>query len=251
LGGARDRARTDLSPSGESRYFDHLVEERGDFNPFTERGWATLAARFATAVPATEGRLLDVGCGTGRSEAIYRGRCARYLGLDVSLAALRLARGVVRHGEVLQADAMRLPFATGSFDVVAFSSVLHHLDDRMAALVEARRVLVPGGWIFAFDPNALHPAMLLFRHPRSPLYSANGVSPGERPLMPRALRDEFAAAGFAGIAQRGQSNIPYREVAPRSLDALLPVYNRADWLWEKLGLGRRFGTFVVTWARNP
>jgi hypothetical protein len=35
------------------------------------------------------------------------------------------------------------------------------------------------------------------------------------------------------------------------MDALLPFYNRADWMWEKIGLGRFFGTFVITWATRP
>ena len=37
-------------------------------------------------------------------------------------------------------------------------------------------------------PLNCHPAMALFRHPKSPLYSRNGVSADERPLLPRALR---------------------------------------------------------------
>ena len=92
--------------------------------------------------------------------------------------------------------------------------------------------------------------MLIFRHPSSPFYSSHGVSPGERPLLPRVLRADFTAAGFGELGQRGQSDIPYRRVAPRGLDALLPLYNRIDWLWEAIGLGRRFGTFVVTWGRK-
>jgi ubiquinone/menaquinone biosynthesis C-methylase UbiE len=151
----------------------------------------------------------------------------------------------------VRADAGRLPFAAASFEVVAFSSVLHHLPDRQAALAEARRVLRPGGWAFAFDPNLLHPAMLLFRHPASPFYRPEGVSPGERPLLASALRRDFLRAGFAAIGQRCQSDIPYAAVAPQGLAALLPLYNRADWLWEKVGLGRWFGTFVVTWAQKP
>jgi hypothetical protein len=46
------------------------------------------------------------------------------------------------------------------------------------------------------------------------------------------------------------SDIPYRQVAIGGLNALLGAYNRADWLWEKSGLGRWFGSFVVTWARR-
>ena len=194
-------------------------------------------------------RLLDVGCGTARSREVYDERVEWYVGLDLSLGALLRARQ--RASTLTRGDATRLPFADGSFDVVAFSSVLHHLPDRPAALREARRVLRPGGWVFAFDPNLLHPAMALFRHPASPLYSSAGVSPDERPLLPRRLRDEFRAAGFALVAQRCQSDIPYRAVAPRLLHALLALYNRLDWLWEKSGAGRFFGTFVVTWARNP
>lgn len=234
----------------EGRYFDRLVEESGDFNPFADRGWATLARRFAAAIPGSGLRVLDVGCGTGRSRRIYQ-ECSRsYTGIDLSLGALRLARQRGADAAWLQADALRLPFRGGGFDVVAFSSVLHHVPDRRAALREAMRALRPGGWAFAFDPNLLHPAMLLFRHPGSPLYNPEGVSPDEQPLLPRVLREDFQAAGFGAIGQRCQSDLPYRAVAPKGLDALLPLYNRADWLWEKIGMGRWFGTFVVTWGRK-
>jgi SAM-dependent methyltransferase len=256
LGRARDRRGADLKraagPSRDGLYFDRLVHEHGDFNPFTDRGWRTLAARFAAAVDAgARPRILDVGCGTGQSRQIYVDRSSRYVGLDLSLGSLRLAQARLEGSRWVQADACRLPFRSGSFDVVAFSSVLHHLPDRQAALAEALRALRPGGWAFAFDPNLLHPAMLLFRHPGSPLYKPEGVSPDERPLLPSVLRRDFQQAGFAAVGQRGQSDIPYRAVAPKGLAALLPLYNRADWLWEKAGLGRWFGTFVVTWARKP
>ena len=235
----------------EGRYFDRLVQEGGDFNPFTDRGWRTLARRFAAAIPDTGLRVLDVGCGTGHSRRIYFDRSRGYTGIDLSLGALRLARQRYRESSWLQTDALSLPFRDGSFDVVAFSSVLHHVADRRAALAEAARVLRPGGGAFAFDPNLLHPAMLLFRHPKSPLYNSHGVTPDERPLHPRVLREDFAVAGFTGLGQRCQSDLPYRQVAPKGLDTLLPLYNRVDWLWEKIGLGRWFGTFVVTWGRKP
>ena len=258
MGRARDRRGADLKAApeipGASRdgaYFDRLVQEHGDFNPFTDRGWKTLAARFAAAVDAgARLRILDIGCGTGQSRRIYLDRSSRYVGLDLSLGSLRLAKTRFEGSGWMQADACLLPFSEERFDVVAFSSVLHHIGDRRAALAEARRVLSSGGWVFAFDPNLLHPAMLLFRHPGSPLYRPEGVSPDERPLLPSVLRKDFQQAGFEKIGQRCQSDIPYRAVAPRGLDALLSLYNRADWLWEKVGLGRWFGTFVVTWARK-
>lgn len=241
----------------EARHFDRLVGETGDFNPLTARAWSTLARRFAEATPGSEPlRVLDVGCGTGHSRQIYAAKSRAYFGLDVSLVSLQVARrrfsppNTRMPGGWLRGDAFRLPFADASLDVVAFSSVLHHLPDRPAALGEAHRVLRQGGRVFAFDPNVLHPAMALFRHPRSPLYDPRGVSPDEKPLLPGALRRDFAAAGFAAVRQRCQSDLPYRAVAPGALDTLLPLYNRLDWLWEKSALGRWFGTFAITWAQR-
>lgn len=240
------------APLGEGEYFDHLVGEQGDFNPFTARGWRTLARRFEKASGGDRGLcLLDIGCGTGNSRQVYAPQTRRYVGVDLSKAALQTASR--RHADAgwIQADGTRLPFGDRTFDAVAFSSVLHHLPDVPSALAEARRVLTPGGFVFAFDPNLLHPAMLLFRYPRSPFYRADGVSPHEQPLLPRALAQQFIDAGFGDVGQRCQSDIPYRHVAPRLLNALLPAYNLADRLWEYSGAGRWLGTFVVTWGRTP
>jgi hypothetical protein len=65
------------------------------------------------------------------------------------------------------------------------------------------------------------------------------------------LRKAFEAAGFQYVRQRGQSDIPYRRVAPKLLNAALSAYNVADWVWEHVGLGRWFGTFVMTAGAKP
>lgn len=236
----------------ERAYFDALVRDRGDFNPFAERGWQTLARRFSQVVSPTRPiDVLDVGCGTGQSRQIYQPLARRYVGVDLSPGAIAIARGRFPEVEWLVADACALPAPDASFDVVAFSSVLHHIPNFGPALAEARRVLRPDGWAFAFDPNLLHPAMALFRHPSSPLYSSQGVSPDERPLTARSLRQAFAGAGFTALHQRAQSDIPYRQVAPKLLNAVLSAYNAGDWLWERVGLGRWLGTFIVTAGRAP
>ena len=245
------RPPTSSRPESDRDYFDRLVAERGDFNPFSDAGWERLAARFREIAREPVERLLDVGCGTGQSRRVYAGRARRYAGVDLSFAALRAGRRANAHLAFVQADALVLPLPDASCDAVAFSSVLHHLPDRSRALAEAYRVLRPGGLVFAFDPNVLHPGMALFRHPASPLYRSEGVSPQERPLAPGRLRREFVAAGFGDAAQRCQSAISYRYVAPAGLARALPLYNAVDRLWEASGLGRRFGTFVLTWAHRP
>ena len=231
----------------ESAYFDDLVTSEGDFNPFTDQGWQTIAHRFEKWIaPKQPLDILDVGCGTGQSRQIYIAHARRYTGIDLSSEAVAIARRKYPDSEWLRADACELPFEDNSFDVVAFSSVLHHIPNYGDALREAYRVLRPEGTAFAFDPNLLHPAMALFRYPKSPLYLSQGVSPNEAPLHPAALRHHFAAASLRNIRQRGQSHIPYRAVAPRLLNTFLNAYNAADWMWECAGLGRWFGTFIIT-----
>lgn len=241
MGAGRSDARV------EADYFDVLVASEGEFNPFTDAGWRVLQHRFVEiARPRAAMRVLDIGCGTGQSRQLYTDYAATYTGIDLSEAALAKAHSRFPDDRWMCCDARELPFEPASFDLVAFSSVLHHIDDFETALREAHRVLVPEGTVFAFDPNLLHPAMALFRSPRSPLYSSKGVSPNEAPLLPRTLRTSFERAGFVGIRQRGQSDIAYREVAPRLLNAGLRLYNLADHWFERIGLGRWFGVFVLT-----
>jgi ubiquinone/menaquinone biosynthesis C-methylase UbiE len=236
----------------ERMYFDSLATGQGDFNPFAPRGWATIRNQFERWLGSRENlRVLDVGSGTGHSRQLYMRRAAHYLGLDLSGESIERARKLFPESEWVVGNACQLNFDDGSFDAVAFSSVLHHIPEFSQALDEAWRVLRPGGVVMAFDPNLLHPAMAMLRWPKSPFYSPQGVSPNECPLLPTTLRREFSRAGFVRVHQRCQSNIPYRSVAPRWANTLLRAYNFADRMWALSGLDRWFGTFVLTFAEKP
>ena len=55
------------STDREREFFSQLISATGEFNPFTDRGWRTLARRFQEAVAPRQGlQLLDLGCGTGQ-----------------------------------------------------------------------------------------------------------------------------------------------------------------------------------------
>jgi ubiquinone/menaquinone biosynthesis C-methylase UbiE len=236
----------------ESEYFNSFIASEGDFDPFKPRGRQTLANRFTAMVnPSAPINLLDIGCGTGNSRQIYESHLAKYTGVDLSTEALARARQRFPSDTYMQADACNLPYEDNTFDGVCFSSVLHHIEDYGSAVREAARVVKPGGFVFAFDPNLLNPQMALFRCPRSPLYTQNGVSPNERPLLPSALCRAFQLAELQNIQQRCQSYIPYRLVAPKLLNAFIGVQNFADMLLEFSQLGRIFGLFVVTCGRKP
>ncbi len=104
-----------------------------------------VAARFAAAGART---VLDVGGGHGRLARLLPGLGLRVLLVDLSPAMLgRAPRPAVR------ADGARLPAADASVDAVAALYTLYHYDDPLRPILEARRVLRPGGLFAACAPN--------------------------------------------------------------------------------------------------
>lgn len=83
--------------------------------------------------------ILEVGCGTGHFTRWVEGQGISAVGLDLSAVMLAEAQGV--DGVALvQADAHRLPFADGAFDVTMFVTTLEFLSAPRKALGEAVRV---------------------------------------------------------------------------------------------------------------
>ena len=106
--------------------------------------------------PGPEGRLLDIGTGTGRVLELLAPRVREGLGVDASKAMLALARARLSapglaHCAVRLADMYRLPLADRSFDTVVLQMVLHHAEDPAGAVQEATRVLSPNGRLLVID----------------------------------------------------------------------------------------------------
>jgi ubiquinone/menaquinone biosynthesis C-methylase UbiE len=94
-------------------------------------------------------RVLEIGCGLGTDGARFARAGAGYTGVDLTEAAVSLARRRFEleglSGEFRVADAEALDFADESFDIVYSHGVLHHTPDAAAAVREVRRVLAPKG----------------------------------------------------------------------------------------------------------
>jgi SAM-dependent methyltransferase len=113
--------------------------------------------------------LLDMGCGAGRHAFESYKRGARVVAFDYSAAELKdvsaLFAAMRESGEAgagpgslavaTNGDALRLPFADGTFDRVIASEVLEHVTDDQQALHEVFRVLRPGGTLAATVPSWL------------------------------------------------------------------------------------------------
>ena len=97
-------------------------------------------------------RILDVGCGTGANlkflESYSNG--GEVIGVDIAREALQFCR-LSGAGQLAQASATELPFASGNFDLVTSFDVLVQIpgvDADVGALLEMNRVLKPGGTAF-------------------------------------------------------------------------------------------------------
>jgi len=102
-------------------------------------------------------RILDLGCGPGNTALKLAQRPCHLTGLDISLEFVKHARQQVQpyqEANWIQSDAEHLPLANESFDVVVSMGTLHHLPSPEKAVHEIVRLLKPGGWLLAMEPNA-------------------------------------------------------------------------------------------------
>lgn len=131
---------------------------------FDERCIDYALGRYLKAVP--DGRrydkVLEVGCGTGffllnlaQAGVIGEAHCTDISEGMVDVCVMNGARlGIDVQGRV--ADAERLPYGDGEFDLVIGHAVVHHLPDLEQAFAEFRRVLKPGGrLVIAGEPTRM------------------------------------------------------------------------------------------------
>ncbi len=100
-------------------------------------------------------RILEIGCGDGANgeEALKRGIAETYCGVELMPVPAKVAES--RIGSVIQGDieALELPWAGSSFDVIIASEVLEHLRDPWSVVARLVRLLSPEGKVFASSPN--------------------------------------------------------------------------------------------------
>lgn len=137
------------------------MSERRPKTVTQSEAWEAVAGRWADVVRGGEpdaqltgflellpspGRLaLDLACGEGRVARALSERGYRVVGVDSSPTLVRLARETDPGGTYDVGDAARLEFEDGAFDLVIVFMSLQDVDDAVAVLREAGRVLEAGG----------------------------------------------------------------------------------------------------------
>jgi SAM-dependent methyltransferase len=98
-------------------------------------------------------RLLDVACGAGAFLSRAAARGFEVVGVDISPAAIELAKERLPGAELHVADAERLPFADSTFDLVSCLGSLEHFPSPDRGAAEIARVMRADGRAIVFVPN--------------------------------------------------------------------------------------------------
>ncbi|TFG49238.1 MAG: class I SAM-dependent methyltransferase [Anaerolineales bacterium] len=147
--------------------------------------------------------LLEIGAGAGRNTPRYRG-FKRVVLLDYSLTQLQQAQQYLGTGEeyiYVAGDVYRLPFVDNLFDGSTMIRVLHHMQNPLAALQQAGRVLIPGSpFILEYANKQNLKAILRYlfgRQEWNPFsYEAIEFEKLNFDFHPKSIRDSLAKSGF-------------------------------------------------------
>lgn len=202
--------------------FDEIAPSYDRLNHILSAGvdkvwWRRAAKTFDEVLKRPEANVLDLCCGTGDMTAALLERrpanAAPITAIDFSHNMIEIGRRKLAEQPVnfIEADALHLPFADASQDLVVSAFGFRNLADYAAGLREIRRVLRPGGQVGILDfgePEGIvgHGYRFYFHHVLPKIGAALSGSGGAYAYLPRsvsrfpkpqAMRDMMAAAGFA------------------------------------------------------
>lgn len=152
-------------------------------------------------IQAAEGRVLEIGIGSGRNLPLYDDRVTEIVGVDPSPELLRMARRAAGRGgqsvSFVEAPAEAIPLDDRSFDCAVVTWSLCTIPDPLAALAEVRRLLVPGGGLlFAEHGLSPDPGVRRWQDRLTPVWKvcAGGCH------LNRAIDELLRQAGFEIVA---------------------------------------------------
>ena len=185
--------------------------------------------------------VLDIGCGTGIFSRYFAETGAVVTSMDISPELIEHARKeTVLPITYLVGDAEHLPFPDASFDVVAGSSIIHHLDP-VIALKEAYRVLRPGGRCVFAEPNMMNPQIAIQKNIPF-IKKMLGDSPDERAFFRWEIASLLQQQQFSSIVV-----FPYDFLHPRVPQSLIPIVSGIGKVLEKLPFVKEIaGSLVIS-----
>jgi 2-polyprenyl-3-methyl-5-hydroxy-6-metoxy-1,4-benzoquinol methylase len=206
------------------------------------RNDADSEARYLHFVP--QGRLLDVGCGSGEWLASMGSLGWKVDGVDFDENAVRVAR---QKGLAVRCGALeQQAFPDESFDAVVLNHVIEHVPNPIGTVAECARILKPGGKLILFTPNSSSLSHKLFKQDwrglEPPRHLHVFSAPNLRSLLARAglrsvsFRPQIARSVIyeSVLLRRGQSNSSHTTRRDRRAGVAAWLFNVAELCLLKL-----------------
>jgi SAM-dependent methyltransferase len=166
----------------------------------------------------TGGDFLDIGCGDGQIGALLAKR-----GVAVTLTDVYEHPVVLTHGLPFRLfrQGEWLPFESGTFASAALITVLHHSDNPVRSLQEARRVLRPGGRLIVIESEF---GLEFCKHVPAQLNEMTRLFlslTGEEQRLLNIVFDHFYnRVVHHSPESNGKVNVPYNQGAPLTWERL-------------------------------
>jgi SAM-dependent methyltransferase len=192
-------------------------------------------AMHLTAQP--DGRLLELGCGSGRNLVLLRQLGWRVEGLDFDQSAVDVARSEgldVRLGAI---EAQK--YQADSFDAVVMCHVIEHVYDPRAVVEECHRVLRPGGRLIVVTPNTTSVLHKQFGRDWYPLEPPRHITMFRRALLGKLAEESGFTIDRLATSLRG--------AGPNwTLSRRIRARGAAD-LYQPPSMGERAGAALAIW----
>ena len=157
------RAHLNKEPHEVAAMFDMVAQKYDITNDVLSLGQTRLWRKAVVAAvdPQPGMKILDLAAGTGTSTQPFYAAGADATACDFSAGMIEVGRVQYPHLTFVQGDALNLPFADETFDVVTISFGLRNVQDPALALSEMLRVTKPGGHLVVCEFS--HPTWSAFR----------------------------------------------------------------------------------------
>lgn len=157
-----------------------------------------LVAYRERVLSAAEGRVLEIGIGSGMNLPFYGPRVTQVVGLDPAPQLLAMTREKIRECssplELVEGSAEAIPASLQDFDTVVTTWTLCSIPQASVALAEMRRVLKPGGQLlFVEHGRAPEPGVRKWQDRLTPVWKCIGGGCH----LNRPIRELVENAGFS------------------------------------------------------
>ena len=138
----------------------NLIAEQ--FSSTRQQNWGEVGRAIKNLNIHNNDRILDLGCGNGRTFDLLKNSQIKYYGLDLSEELIKIAKISIPKGKFTVGDLLQTPYRENEFNVVLCIAALHHIpskESRRQAMREIYRITKPEGkilittWYFWNKPH--------------------------------------------------------------------------------------------------